>query len=59
MSRIAANHNLINNQHFLVTFKLFLRKCLDIKVEIQKENFLFYLIVTKSKKNLIIKFAHF
>ena len=43
MRQKAANQNLINNQHFLVAFKLSLRKCSDIKIsilnQILKENF--------------------
>ena len=58
MRRIGANQNLINNQHLLVTFKLSLRKCSDIKISISnqilKENFSLNRIVTKLKKNLII-----
>ena len=54
MSRIAANKNLIKNQHFLITFKFFLEKYSDIKKQYFKlnseDNFLFHLIVTKLKK---------
>ena len=50
MRRISAYQNLINNQHFLVTFKLSLWKFSDIKIsildQILKENFLFHHIVT-------------
>ena len=45
MHRIGANQNLFNNQHFLVTFKLSLRKFSYIKISISnqilKENFSF------------------